>query len=154
MKGPLILSALLVIGMLVIQSCAGFPHIEKGKMERVYQRQLQLEQAIGFLGAPFRTGGFPANENCMKGNYYHVYETDSGYNGHEVWLCCVPVEELLRESFSCADNVLINPALSYIGDPDYLKVRYCYLYDALSTEVVMMPVCIPAPLEAPGIDIK
>ena len=66
----------------------------------------------------------------------------------EVWLCCLPVEEILSHSFRCEDSLF--PAL--FGDNDYTKIRYCSLAHPTSTEPRYIPVCIPAPLRAPGLD--
>ncbi len=92
----------------------------------------------------------------MEGAYTHVYEMQSALYGSEVWLCCVPVDELLRESFWCAggleesEGTLIVPSvLGHLGSADDLKIRYCMLYDATAEEQVLIPACIEAPLEAP-----
>lgn len=125
------------------------PAEETRPAAKVFADHYRLGRAFEVRPAPFRTGGFPSNERCMEGNYTYVYETDTPLHGREVWLCCVPVEELLRDSFSCAGEVLVGGALAYIGDADYLKIRFCQLYDAQSTELRLIPACIPAPLEAP-----
>ena len=115
--------------------------------EPVVREELQLNQPLRIAGAPFRTGGFPANADCMKGSYRHAYEITSGPHAGDQWLCCIPLNELLRDSFSCADGALM--LRPYVGNADDLKVQYCVLYDATSTEVRFTPACIPAPLVAP-----
>lgn len=82
----------------------------------------------------------------MRGEYSHVYETEHGWTGHEVWLCCVPVNELLRDSFHCSNAALLSALGDSLGDADYLKVRYCTLLHPTSPDPVAIPVCIPAPL--------
>lgn len=119
-------------------------------------RPIELRPLVAREELPFKTSPFAANENCMEGNYDYVYETESGMHGHEVWLCCVPIDELLEDYFHCADTgvdaFLSIPLLAYpqVSDQDYIKVRYCRLIDATSTELIYMPACIPAPLEAPN----
>lgn len=137
------------LSMMLAQGCGRDP--EPGAVERpkVFAHRLELGQRFELIAAPFRTGGFPSNERCMEGSYIYRHETNSPQYGREVWLCCVPVEELLRESFQCAGEILA--PLFFLGDADLLKIRYCYLYDAQSTELRLIPACIPAPLEAPGV---
>lgn len=87
---------------------------------------------------------------CLQGRYTHVYRTDSGWHGQpEVWLCCVPIEELLSDSFDCAASPF--PPL-FSGGEGYLKVRFCTLLDPTSTVPRYIPVCVPAPLQAPDVE--
>ena len=88
---------------------------------------------------------------CVRGDYTHVYETSQGLSGdREVWLCCIPVDEILRDSFRCADSRF--PAL--FGSSDYMRIRYCGLAHPTSREPRYIPICIPAPLQAPGLDVS
>jgi hypothetical protein len=66
----------------------------------------------------------------------------------EVWLCCIPVAEILSESFRCADS----PFPMLFGSSDYAKVRYCSLAHPTATEPTYIPLCIPAPLRAPALE--
>ena len=137
------------ITMLVLLVGCDIPDDTVLTAEPIYQTEVRLGEPISIGAAPFRTGGFPANENCMSGNYVHNHTITSGLRAGEVWLCCVPVNELLRESFSCAAGALVIGPYGY-GNADDLKVQFCNLYDALSTELRYTPACIPAPLVAPG----
>jgi hypothetical protein len=94
-------------------------------------------------------GGDPASHACIRGEYTHVYETSQGLGGdREVWPCCIPVDEILSDSFRCAASPF--PAL--FGDTDDTKIRYCSLAHPTATEPRYIPVGIPAPLQAPGLD--
>jgi hypothetical protein len=129
-----------------VQSCAPRPNVAQDRTERSYRSEVSLGQPLRVRPAAFRTGGFPSNEKCMRGEYTYPHETQSGPRGREAWLCCVPPRELLRDSFSCAPSAA---AGLLGGEPSYLKVRYCLLYDALSPTESLMPACIAAPLRAP-----
>jgi len=139
MKWSTVISIFIAFILIGLQGC-GYRIV---KQKNYVKKPMLIGDPIRIRPAPFKTGGFPSNETCMAGNYYHVYDSDSGLHGREVWLCCVPIDELLRDSFLCADGLL---SMNYIGDPDYLKIRYCHVYDALSEELRLIPVCIPAPL--------
>lgn len=141
--------AISTLSMVLAPGCARDSGPGAAKQSKVFAHRLELGQPFELIAAPFRTGGFPSNERCMEGSYIYRHETDSPLYGREVWLCCVPVEELLRETFQCAGEIL--SPLFFLGDADDLKIRYCYLYDAQSTELRLIPACIPAPLEAPGV---
>ena len=115
---------------------------------REYTRELSLGKTIEFRPRRLPTGGATSNHPCIQGSYNHVYETDYGqYGQREVWLCCVPVDEILRESFNCGESALssIYQVLGG-GDSDYWKIRSCYLQHPTATEPTFIPVCIPAPL--------
>ena len=114
-------------------------------------REIRLGGTLTLAERPFRIGGFPSNEACVAGDYTHSYTITSGIRAGEVWLCCVPIAELLRESFSCADGVVLVGTFNG-GSADDLKVQYCALYDAESTERVFVPACLPAPERAPTLD--
>ena len=55
------------------------------------------------LGGPleFRPRRVPSGDvgshACLSGSYTYPYET-AGITGREVWLCCIPVDEILSES--------------------------------------------------------
>ena len=112
-------------------------------------REIRLGGTLTLAERPFRVGGFPANEACVEGDYTHAYTITAGIRAGEVWLCCVPIAELLRENFSCADGATVPVGLFNGGSADDLKVQYCALYDAQSTERVFTPACLPAPERAP-----
>jgi len=135
----MLIMILIIFGLSVIFGCR-----TGTKLNAEYvKKPIKLGEGLRIKPPPFKTSPFSSNEQCMNGNYIYVYETDSGLHGREVWLCCVPPEELLQDSFACASGMLVLP---YIGDEDYIKVRYCNVIDALSSEVVYIPVCIPAPI--------
>jgi hypothetical protein len=134
----------ILVCLVMLAGCGGLTD-RTGGTERLYRESLRLGQPLRIGLVPFRTGGFPANEQCMEGNYTHPYRITSGLRAGDVWLCCVPVNELLRESFACADGILAISLYGY-GSPEDLKVQYCSLYDAQSTELRYTPACIPAPL--------
>src|SRR4029434_1407027 len=79
---------------LVLASCAA--------RERAYRTDLKLGKPLEFRPRyPFPKGDVGSNA-CLQGNYNHVYRTNDGqYGQSEVWLCCVPVAEILKESFPC-----------------------------------------------------
>jgi hypothetical protein len=85
--------------------------------------------------------GAPTDHDCIKGNYYHRV----GFSGHEVWLCCVAIEELARDSFQCADESIA----SLFADTLYMKVQFCSLLHPTSSEPRLIPICVPAPIVAP-----
>jgi hypothetical protein len=114
----------------------------------IYKSEIRFESMIGFRPRSLSTGGCPTCQNCLKGNYLYRYETDNGLHEHEVLLCCVPINELLSDSFHCADSSLPLAFASIFGDSDYIKVRYCHLLHPTLTEPILIPVCIPAPLTA------
>jgi hypothetical protein len=79
----------------------------------------------------------------------------SGVNAGDAWLCCVPIDELLRDSFRCGGI-----SLQIFGSAADQKVRFCSLLvnkppeggraDAPETkEVQYIPACIPSPVRAP-----
>lgn len=105
-----------------------------------YARTIDLGQPLSIRPKKLSTGGDVSNHACLKGRYDHQYAA-----GNEVWLCCIPIDELKRESFKCAQPI---PALNY--DSLYTKVRFCHVQNPTSEEPIFHPVCIPAPLKAPG----
>jgi len=102
------------------------------------------------LGSPFviRPGKLPRGTEgggCFEGNYLYPYRISSGVHAGDVWLCCVPIDELLRETFQCGG--LQRP--TFLGSAADQKVQTCSLVNPVSEEPEFIPVCIPAPLTAP-----
>ena len=129
----------------VVASCNLFDG-QKDRPQKTYKSEVSLGETLAFFPRRFPAGGDPASHACVRGDYPHVYETGQGISGgREVWLCCIPVDEILSDSFRCADSLF--PQL--FGDTDYSKIRYCSLADPNSSEPRYIPVCIPAPLRAP-----
>ena len=140
--------AILVLAQTILVSSCNLSDGPKGRPQKTYKSEVSLGRTLAFLPGRFPADGDPASHACVRGDYTHVYETSRGLSADpEVWLCCIPVDEILRDSFRCADSLL--PAL--FGATDDTKIRYCSLADPTSTEPQHIPVCIPAPLQAPGI---
>ena len=81
----------------------------------------------------------------------HIYDTDQGqYGQREVFLCCVPADEILSDSFNCGSSTFPILSIARIlgGDSDYWKIRSCYLLHHIETEPTFILVCIPAPVSA------
>jgi hypothetical protein len=97
---------------LVLASCAA--------REPVYKTNLNLEKPFEFR--PRRPpSGDTASHACLTGDYHHVYRTDNGqYGRSEVWLCCVPVAEILKDSFNCGSSAFPSTSLSFYYGPDWL----------------------------------
>ena len=135
--------AILCSALTVVSSCGVF------NGERTYRTEVSLGRTLALTPRRLPANGDPASHACVRGDYTHVYQTSQGMSGdREVWLCCIPVEEILSNSFRCADSPF--PAL--FGGTDDAKIRYCSLAHPTSTEPSYIPVCIPAPLQAPGLD--
>ncbi len=83
---------------------------------------------------------------CLRGSYYHRFETTGEGRNREVLLCCVPVEELLKDSFPCSTEIPMF-AIYNIQGHDYAKLRSCYLQHPTSPKTTFLPVCVPAPLQ-------
>ena len=132
---------LLIVWVLIIMSlsaCAG----------RKYTKGITIDKPIEFRPKRLATGGDPADHPCIQGSYYHVYDTNQGmYGQREVWLCCVPVNEILSDSFNCG-GMTFPASKIFGGDADYWKIRSCHLLHPTETEPTFIPVCIPAPLQA------
>ena len=146
---PITLILILVI-VIISQGCISSPMVREGTKSGEgirYSTELKLEHPIEFRPRRFSSGD-SSDHPCIRGDYYHVYDTDSGLHGREVWLCCVPIDEILSDSFDCAPSIYP----PYLGDSDYTKIRYCVLEHPTATEPTYIPVCLPAPLEAPGFD--
>jgi hypothetical protein len=142
------LAVVLLVQTVVVSSC-NLSDGPRGRPQKTHQSEVSLGRTLTFLPGRFPADGDPASHACVRGDYTHVYETSEGLSGdREVWLCCVPVDEILSDSFRCADSLF--PAL--FGDTDNTKIRYCSLADPTSSEPQYIPVCIPAPLRAPGDD--
>lgn len=138
-------SVILSAGLLIfftLNACTG--------AKRVYMEKINIKKAIEFRPKHLATGGDVTDHPCLNGSYNHVYETDQGqYGQREVWLCCVPVDQILSGSFDCGCSVYqsISIAGHLGGDPDYWKIRSCYLLHPTELEPTFIPVCIPAPLQ-------
>jgi hypothetical protein len=107
-----------------------------------FAREVRLGKPLAMRPA---STGAQAWEGCLQGHYRHRYEISSGIYAGEVWLCCVPLDELLRDSFNCGGLQL--PAV--FGSEADQKVQACTLVDATSAEPRVVPACIRAPLTAP-----
>jgi hypothetical protein len=122
---------------------------QKGRPPKTYKNEVSLGRTLAFLPRRFPAAGDPASHACIRGDYTHVDNTSQGLGGdREVWLCCIPVDEILIDSFRCADS----PSPALFGDTDDTKIRYCSLAHPTATEPRYIPVGIPAPLQAPGLD--
>jgi hypothetical protein len=140
--------AICVLAPIAVVSSCNLTDGQNGRPEKTFKTEVSLGQTLALFPRRFPADGDPESHACIRGNYTHVYETSQGFSGErEVWLCCVPVDEILSGSFRCADSPF--PAL--FGDTDYTKIRYCSLAHPTSSEPRYIPVCIPAPLEAPGL---
>lgn len=118
--------------------------------KRIYKKGMSLEKTIEFRPKQLATGGDVTDHPCIRGSYIHVYDTDQGqYGQREVWLCCVPVDEILSDSFDCGCSSFPTISMAGLlgGDSDYWKIRSCYLLHPTETEPTFIPVCIPAPLQ-------
>ena len=109
---------LTVIILIVALSAFALTNCVSGteKKDNIYQEKIRLEQPIEFRPKRFPIGGNPNDHDCIRGDYHHVYKTDTGMHGQEVWLCCVPVDEILSDSFQCGGSHLMLPLYR---DPDY-----------------------------------
>jgi hypothetical protein len=117
---------------------------DRKRSTRVAQKTAERARKVE-LGRPFEIRpmrvprGDVMGHSCLRGTYIHQYRTSG-----EVWLCCIPVNEILSESFQCA-----GARLSLLGSSDYMKIRYCSLLHPTASEPTFIPVCIPAPVQAP-----
>ena len=114
-----------------------------------YKKAMSIEKTLEFRPRRLPSGGDATDHPCIRGSYIHVYDTDQGqYGQREVWLCCVPVDEILSESFDCGSSAFPTITLADLfgGSSDYWKVRSCHLLHPTETEPTFIPVCIPAPL--------
>jgi hypothetical protein len=91
-------SLLLLSLSLVLGSCA--------VRQSVYKTNLNLEKPLEFRPRPPASG--TTSHACLTGNYYHVYRTDNQYGNSEVWLCCAPVAEILKNSFNSGSSGFIS----------------------------------------------
>lgn len=141
--------AMCILAPAAVLSSCNLSDGQDGRPERTFKTEVSLGETLAFFPRRFPADGDPASHACVRGDYTHVYETSQGLGGdREVWLCCIPVDEILSDSFRCADSLF--PAL--FGDTDYTKIRYCSLAHPTSSEPRYIPVCIPAPLQAPGLE--
>jgi hypothetical protein len=137
-----------------IESAGGDPKLDRtppihiGPQAPERRSQIQLDRPLEFRPRRVLRGDVGSHA-CLSGSYSYPYEA-AGITGREVWLCCIPVDEILRESFQCAGGTLPRP----FGSPEYIKIRYCSLLHPTASEPTYIPVCIPAPLQAPGLDTR
>lgn len=149
----LILILICIIVTVNISACQTTPNrsTQDANKHVSYKKSISLGNALAFRPRRLPSGGATSSHACIRGDYNHVYETNGGYHGDEVWLCCVPVNEILRDSFHCASTLL---PITHLGGVDHMKIRYCTLLHPTNTEATYIPVCIPAPLTAPGFRIR
>ncbi len=110
--------------------------------EPVFVTEIHLGSALSVAPVTQNTRSV---DSCLTGDYFHPYETSGGMYGQEVWLCCVPPEEILKDSFHCADSIFNH--LSIFGSKEAGKIRFCSLVHPTSAELTYIPLCIPAPLK-------
>jgi hypothetical protein len=146
MKSNVLLISALTLCFILL-GCESGKRVTKSRMTTTYVSKLELDHAIEFRPRQIPVGA-ATDHPCLRGDYTHVYETDNGIHGHEVWLCCVPINELLSDNFNCSDQLF----LPIFGSEEYQKIRSCYLLHPTSSEIILIPVCIPAPLTAPQVD--
>ena len=111
---------------------------------RTYYGEMQIGGPLAFRLKRVPRGDV-ASHACLQGSYTHVYR-GAGWSGQEVWLCCIPVEDVLSDAFQCATGAF--PPI--LGSSEYLKIRHCSLLHPTAAEATHIPVCIPAPIKAPG----
>jgi hypothetical protein len=129
-----------------IESADGEAGPDRRPRTQIYLREIQLDRALEFRPRRMPSGDVGGNA-CLRGSYTHAYET-TGMTGREVWLCCIPADEILKDTFQCAGGTLPGR----FGSPEYIKIRYCSLLHPTASEPTYVPVCIPAPLQAPDLD--
>lgn len=128
-----------------IESAQGDPGGLVKAPERHFASAVRLGRALEIPARRIPSGDV-AGHACLRGEYTHRYETNGPF-GREVWLCCVPTAEILRESFRCAGSFF--PML--FGNADDQKIRHCSVLHPTATDPTFIPVCIQAPLQAPGL---
>ena len=108
--------AMCILAPAAVLSSCNLSDGQDGRPERTFKTEVSLGETLAFFPRRFPADGDPASHACVRGDYTHVYETSQGLGGdREVWLCCIPVDEILSDSFRCADSLF--PAL--FGDTDY-----------------------------------
>ncbi|HEU4886928.1 MAG TPA: hypothetical protein VFV49_03505 [Thermoanaerobaculia bacterium] len=128
-----------------MKSAEGDPDSSGQASDRVFASAIRLGRALEIPARRIPSGDV-AGHACLRGDYTHRYEMNGPF-GREVWLCCVPTAEILRESFRCAGSFF--PTL--FGNANDQKIRHCSLLHPTATEPTFIPVCIQAPLQAPGL---
>jgi len=111
---------------------------------QAYRSQMELGRALEIQPRRLSMGGDIGSHACIRGSYTHRYQAADG----GVWLCCIPPNEILSSSFNCSGSVV---SILFPGSDD-MKIRYCSLAHPTSTQPGFIPACVPAPLEAPGLD--
>ncbi len=111
---------------------------------QVFVSEIQLDRPLEIRPRLISRGDLGSHP-CLRGSYTYPYETVGTSGNREVWLCCIPVDEILKDSFHCAGSFF--PQL--FGSSNDQKIRHCSLLDPRDVEPTFIPVCIPAPLRAP-----
>ena len=111
--------------------------------QRVFENEFRAKGPITIVPAGATA---QARQFCLDSNYIYRYQVAQGVHAGDVWLCCIPINELLRDSFRCGGFQL--PI--HFGSTADQKVQTCSLLNPTSTSVEYVPACIPAPLKAPG----
>jgi hypothetical protein len=124
---------LVVVAVALIVSCSGYQ-----TKQRISLEEFRTEKSVAIASA---ASGAQANQNCLNSTYIYHYQISSGVNVGEVWLCCIPIDELLRDSFRC--NGVDLPVRSGSGADQ--KVQTCRLLNPTSTGLQYTVACIPAP---------
>jgi hypothetical protein len=119
------------------------PHIPPQTPER--RGEIRLDRPLEVRPKPVPKGDIKSHA-CLRGHYTHRYQTTGG----EVFLCCIPVDEILRGSFQCAGGL----PLFIFGSPDDIKIRFCSLLHPTASTLTYVRVCIRAPLRAPEPDTR
>ncbi len=122
-----------------------------------YKTALALDKSFAFRPGRLAPSEDRTDHPCLRGNYNHVWETDDGrYGRREVWLCCVPPDDIIDGSFDCGSSAFPTISIGTLlgGGSDYWKIRSCSLLHPTETEPTFVPVCIPAPEQAPGIGLR
>jgi hypothetical protein len=104
------------------------------------------------LRAAAETAGKPtgatatAPEACLAGRYIHKYVISAGADKGDAWMCCVPIKELLRPSFTCGGLQQPRPGRGTANDQ---KVQTCSLRHPTSSTAATVRACKPAQTSTP-----
>ena len=139
--------SVLLIGTLVLATLVGCQGPKTDPRLELIPQKVKFGRTVEVVpGSLSGSGHAQAWQGCMEGRYFYDYRITAGVNAGDAWICCVPVNELLRDSFGCGMSANI---ASY-GTANDRKVQTCLLLDAVSTTLRYIPACIPASLTAPG----
>ena len=81
-------------------------------------------------------------EGCVDGRYIYNYTISAGINKGDAWLCCVPTNVLLEDSFRCGESVPVQ--IASLGTPSDQKVQSCLLLHPLAVAYTTIRACKPA----------